>query len=52
LPHLTKGSVIAFDELNCEKFPGETLAFNEVFGIKNYSIKRTIYEPLVSYIIF
>jgi hypothetical protein len=24
VPHLTKGSVLAFDELNCPEFPGET----------------------------
>lgn len=51
-PHLTKGSILAFDELNCPEFPGETLAFQEVFGIKNYSIKRSPLNPLCSYIVF
>ena len=51
-PHLTKGSVIAFDELNFGDFPGETLAFNEVFGINNYSIMRDPLVPLCSYVIF
>ena len=51
-PYLTKGSIIAFDELNCDAFPGETLAFNEVFGINNYSIRRDPMVPLCSYIVF
>ncbi len=51
-PHLTKGSVIGFDELNLPDFPGETIAFNEVFGINNYSIKRDPLYPTTSYIIF
>ncbi|MDO8211368.1 TylF/MycF/NovP-related O-methyltransferase [Conexibacter sp. CPCC 206217] len=38
--HLTKGSVLAFDELNCPDFPGETLAVKEVFGLDRYAIRR------------
>ncbi|APH14992.1 MULTISPECIES: crotonobetainyl-CoA--carnitine CoA-transferase [Clostridium] len=49
--HLTKGSVIGFDELNYERFPGETLAFKEVFGLDNYAIKRSPLNPLQSYIV-
>lgn len=51
-PHLTKGSVIGFDELNCRAFPGETIAFDEVFGKNNYSIRRVPNSPTTSYIIF
>lgn len=40
LPHLTKGSVLAFDELNCPDFPGETLAVKEVLGLNRYAIRR------------
>ena len=29
MKHLTKGSVVGFDELNYSQFPGETLAFQE-----------------------
>jgi hypothetical protein len=46
-----KGSVIGFDELNFAEFPGETIAFNEVLGIKNYKIIRSPITPLPSYII-
>ncbi|OBF81053.1 crotonobetainyl-CoA--carnitine CoA-transferase [Mycobacterium sp. 852002-51163_SCH5372311] len=40
-PHLTKGSVIGFDELNCAEFPGETLAVREVFGLDRVRLQRT-----------
>lgn len=49
---LTKGAIIAFDELNYPKFPGETIAFQEVLGISNYHIKRAPYSSTVSYIIY
>jgi len=52
LPHLTKGSIIAFDELNDPNFPGETIAFNEVLGISNHQIIRSPLNPLISYIVF
>lgn len=32
LPHLTRGSVLAFDELGHAKWPGETAALREVLG--------------------
>jgi len=51
-PHLTKGAVIGFDELNCKFFPGETRAFDEVLGINNYKIFRDQNNPMASYIIF
>jgi len=51
LPHLTKGSVLGFDELCMKEFPGETLAFKEVLGLSKYSIKRLPYSPTTSYII-
>jgi len=50
--HLTKGSIIGFDELNLHDFPGETLAFKEVLGLSNYRILRTPLNPLMSYIVF
>ena len=50
-PRLTKGAVVAFDELNCPEFPGETLAFDEVFGVANYALRRSPLNPLISYLI-
>jgi len=49
--HLTRGSIIGFDELNCHTFPGETHALREVFGIDRYKIIRTPFNPLTSYIV-
>jgi hypothetical protein len=51
LPRLPKGAVIAFDELNCPEFPGETLALMEVIGINNIKLQRSPLNPLISYII-
>lgn len=49
-PHLTKGTVIGFDELNDPIFPGETVALREVFGLDKYSIRRTPLNPGPSYL--
>lgn len=51
LPYLTKGSVIAFDELNCPEFPGETMALRELVGLSRYAIRRDPSSPLTSYMI-
>lgn len=45
LPRMCKGSVIVFDELNCDDWPGETQAFVELLPRTSYaSIERS---PLV-----
>lgn len=49
--HLTRGSIIAFDELNEHAFPGETIALAEVFGLSKYSIKRFPFNSRASYIV-
>ena len=51
LPHLHKGSVIAFDELNSKAFPGETIAFREVFG-NSVKINHDVHNPMPSWIVF
>jgi hypothetical protein len=51
LPHLTKGSVLAFDELNVPEFPGETLAVREVLGLSRYAIRRDPASPLTSWLV-
>ena len=51
-PHLCKGAIIAFDELNLDTFPGETLAFQEVLGANNFKIHRSPLTPYQSYVIF
>jgi hypothetical protein len=49
--HLTKGSVIGFDELNAPECPGETLALKEVFGLDRYKIQRLPMTSRTSYIV-
>ncbi len=49
--HLTRGSIIGFDELNYPQFPGETLAVKEVFGLDRYSIRHSPLAPMPSYIV-
>lgn len=51
-PYLTRGSVIAMDELNCPEFPGETEAIREVFGTDNLKLKRSRYLPDRTYFIY
>lgn len=50
-PYLTKGSVLVFDELNQPKFPGETVALKEVFGLDKFSIRRSFYSHYQSYVV-
>lgn len=50
-PHLTKGSIICFDELNDSNHPGETEALKEVFGIERLKIQRTPISGIKSFII-
>lgn len=51
LPCLTRGSVLAFDELNCPEFPGETLALKEVLGLSRHALRRSPHSPLTSYLV-
>lgn len=48
-PHLFKGSVLVFDELCDDIFPGETVAVREVLGIENLRIQRMPMTARVSY---
>ena len=49
-PHLMKGSIIGFDELNDEDSPGETVAFREVFNTLAFKIEKLPYVSRCSYI--
>ncbi len=49
VPRMPKGAVIVFDELNCEKFPGETVAVHEVLGLPRLRIKRSPFDTWMSY---
>jgi hypothetical protein len=49
--YVTRGSVLAFDELNHPAFPGETVALREVLGLHKYKIVRSPLSPATSYIV-
>lgn len=48
-PRVPKGGIIAFDEINTKFHPGETLAVDEVFGIRNLEIKRFSFGTSITY---
>ena len=50
LPRMPKGAIIAFDELNCESFPGETLAMLEMLSIGSHRLERSPIDPWISFI--
>ena len=49
LPRMPKGSIIAFDELSSEIYPGETIAAEEVIGIRNLKLERFPFDPNISF---
>jgi hypothetical protein len=50
-PHLTRGSVLGFDELSVPSFPGETVALREVFGIDKFKVRRNMFSSVQSYVV-
>lgn len=48
--HLTRGSIIGFDELNHPDFPGETVAVREVLGLGNHNIKHSPFGTVQAYV--
>ncbi|MBP7215980.1 MAG: crotonobetainyl-CoA--carnitine CoA-transferase, partial [Candidatus Omnitrophica bacterium] len=49
-PCLSKGSILVFDELCDEYFPGETLALKQVLGLRNVNIQRLPQTSRLSFI--
>lgn len=39
-PRIPKGGIVAFDELNYDKWPGETIALMDEVGIKNVRLQK------------
>lgn len=39
-PHLTRGSILGFDELNVAEYPGETTALKDTLGLNRCRIRR------------
>lgn len=52
LPRLTKGSLLVFDELNCEHFPGETQAVSEVLGLSKLALHCFPHQAYCSWAIW
>jgi hypothetical protein len=42
---LTKGSIVVFDELTANFFPGEAVAMMEAIGAENVSLRRSHFQP-------
>jgi len=51
IPRIPKGGIIAFDELNHETWPGETLAVIQELGLNNLRLERFPFGSTVSYAI-
>jgi hypothetical protein len=51
LPRVPKGGVVAFDELNCPEYPGETTALIEKVGLDRVELRRFTTDPGISYYI-
>lgn len=49
-PYLTKNSLIVFDQLNLEEFPGETLALKEIFGLNKYKLFKSPFSTYQTYL--
>lgn len=50
-PRLTKGSILAFDEVNVKSWPGETLALMESIGLGTFALRRVPWQPTTSYMV-
>lgn len=50
-PHLCKGSILVFDELCDDIFPGETVALNETLGLNNVRVQRFPMTSRISYMV-
>ncbi len=50
LPRISKGGIIAFDQLNNPDWPGETLAYLEKKQLKKYKLENLSFEPNISFI--
>lgn len=49
LPLVCKGGIVALDEFNYEKFPGETQAVREMLNVQDIELKRFYFAPFLAY---
>jgi hypothetical protein len=50
-PRVVKGGIVAFDELNCAEFPGETIALMETLNLAQVNLRRFQLDPYISYFV-
>ena len=51
LPRVVRGGIVAFDELNSEDFPGETMAALESSVFALGPLQRLPYDPYISFVV-
>ncbi|MFT7840544.1 class I SAM-dependent methyltransferase [Saccharothrix sp. BKS2] len=51
-PYLTRGSVLAFDEIDHPKWPGENLAFREALGLDHAALRLLPGRPAPAYLVW
>lgn len=49
LPLVPAGGIVALDEVNVEKWRGETIALKETINLNGIGLKKFYYDPWVSY---
>lgn len=50
-PRVVGGGIVAFDELNCAEFPGETTALLETVDLGQIRLCRFPFDPYISYFV-
>ena len=48
---MTRGTVVAFDEIGHRAFPGETVAVKQVLGLSNITLQRDPRVPFASFLV-
>ncbi len=51
IPHMPKGAILAFDDLNDKNWPGETTALLNTLGIRKFKFERFTYDTRIAYTI-
>ena len=51
LPRVPRGGVVAFDELNCPEFAGETSALLESLDLSQLDLRRLPFDPYISWFV-
>jgi len=49
VPRMPRGAILAFDELDNPKWPGETRALLETVGIRELSLRRLEFDPYIAF---